>query len=245
MTEKIKKIKQQLSILTHHPLYIKYSLFVIPSVCSLLALLVIFLVTVPQVFKLIEKNQELEQIKQKHQEYRSKAATLDKIDLDYYKSGLNDVLYILPGEKEIPSAINSILDILSTSGLQLTNFSLGASLPGQNNTESFGVRVDVSGNLEQIKNLINASEKSTRLLKIYGISLTNSGKTHLQASIDILVFYSPLDANTKISPDQKISPLSDTEDQLLSQVKQNIDSRNIIPNDSTQNSPTGKDDPFN
>lgn len=245
MTEIVKKIKLSLLLITTYPFYKKYSLIVIPVVCSLFGLLIIVLITVPQVFKIVDKNKELGLIKQKQTEYQAKTAALDKIDLDFYKNGLNNLTQALPSDKDIPSAINSILELLSISGLQLTNFSLGPTLAGPGGSESFSVNLEVNGSLEQIKNLINAQNSSDRLLKIVGLSLTNSASTNLQGSIDILVYYAPLDVNPKIAADQKITPLSDEETQLLNQIEQNLNLSGANPGVEIQDAPTGKDDPFN
>lgn len=244
MDQLMTRFRQFKVIVTKHPLYIKYGVFLFPIVVLLTGILIILLITIPQTLKLIENNTTIDQIKQKKTAYQEKITTLNKIDATLYKSDLNDVLYILPNEKDIPSAINSVLDLLASSGLTLTNFSLGASLPPQNGVESFGVSIEVTGTLEQLKNLISLSEKSSRLVKIVALKINNSN-TSTQTTVDLQIFYAPLDLTVSLDPDQPISLLTDEEKQTLSNIKQNIATIAPMTEETITNTPTGKEDPFN
>lgn len=245
MNEYLIKIRQFKIMISRNPLYLKYSVFVIPFVTLLAALIILLLITIPQSFKLVENNQVLAEVKQKKVDYQTKISTLNKVDTEEYKSDLNDVLYHLPTDKDIPSAINSILDVLSSAGLTLTNFSLGSTTPAKNGTESFGVNIDISGNIIQLKNFIDLADKSSRLMKITDLSINNSTGQDIQASIDLMVFYAPLDTSVKTSAEQKITLLTEEDQKLLANIKQNISSVVPITDQTIINTPTGKDDPFN
>jgi Tfp pilus assembly protein PilO len=244
MDQFIKNIRQFQIIAMKNPLYQKYGMFLVPSVTILVCLIILFLITIPQGFKLVDNNQSLEEIRQKKTDYQSKITTLNKVDTNEYKSYLNDVLTILPNDKDIPSAINSVLDVLSSAGLTLTNFSLGTETKDKSGSQNFAVKIEVSGTLDQLKNFIDLSEKSSRLIKIVGLTINTSLNGASQASLDLLVYFAPLDS-AKTSVDQKITLLSEEDKKVLSEIKQNISS--ITPNNdqTIQSVPTGKDDPFN
>jgi competence protein ComGC len=99
MDQFIKNIRQFQIIAMKNPLYQKYGMFLVPSVTILVCLIILFLITIPQGFKLVDNNQSLEEIRQKKTDYQSKITTLNKVDTNEYKSYLNDVLTILPNFK--------------------------------------------------------------------------------------------------------------------------------------------------
>jgi Tfp pilus assembly protein PilO len=245
MNEYLIKIRQLKIVISRNPLYLKYGVFLIPFVTLLVALIILLLITIPQSFKLIENNQVLAEIKQKKVDYQTKISTLNKVDTEEYKANLNDVLYLLPTDKDIPSAINSILDVLSSSGLTLTNFSLGTATPAKNGAESFAVNIDISGNITQLKNFIELTSKSSRLMKITDLSINNSTGQEIQSSIDLIVFYAPLDTSVKTSAEQKISLLTEDDQKLLADIKQYISNVASVSDQTIINTPTGKNDPFN
>lgn len=244
MNNLIKQLKTQLFILSRNPLYKKYSLYLIPSIVVILAVSILLLLSVPQFFKIGETDKQIKLLQQKQQEYQAKVGVLDKVDLIQYKNWLEDSLYTLPSEKDIPGAITSILQLLATSGLKLDNISLGAETTDKTSS-SFLVKLDLSGTPDQLKSLIAFSDQSPRLIKINGIALNNSSQNSTQASVDILVFYATLDENIKTSADQKVNLVSDNEIELLTQIEKNIESLKNINESTFTESPSGKDDPFN
>lgn len=245
MTDSIKRIRQLILTLTRHPLYTKYGLFIIPGVSVLTAILISLLVTLPQIFKLIENNNQLNEIKQTITARQAKIAALEQVDLDEYKNNLDNVLYTLPSDKEIASAMNSVLELLSASALRMDNFTLGNNLPTSSGAEAYVVSLEVSGTIGQVKDLITISSAAPRLIKINGIDLTSSSGGNVQIGLDVLVFYSPLNA-LKTSPDTKITLLTDDEKKLLTQIEERIKPLKNSPSETTSvESPSGKDDPFN
>ncbi len=246
MDQVLKTFRQYQVIIRRNPLYAKYSLFIIPAITIIISVLILVLVTIPQTFKLIKNNQLVEELKQQKTAYQSKITTLNKVDTTQYKTDLNNVLTILPNEKEIPSAINSILQVISLSGLTLTNFSIGNSGTPINGVENFIVSIDVTGSANQIKELINFADRSSRLIKITSLSLNYGSDGVSQTTIDVLVFYAPLDTSIKTDDSQAITLLSSDDQTLLDKIKQNTQS--ISSSQTTPpilDSPTGKDDPFN
>ncbi len=244
MDQFIKNIRQLQIVAMKNPLYQKYGIFLIPSITILVCLIILFVVTIPQGYKLVENNQSLEEIRQKKATYKTKITTLNKVDTTEYKTYLNNVLTILPNDKDIPSAINSVLDVLSSAGLTLTNFSLGAETKDKNGSQNFAVNIEISGTLDQLKNFIDLSEKSSRLIKIVGLTINTSLNGATQASLDLLVYFAPLDS-IKTSVDQEITLLSDEDKKILSEIKQNTSSIAPTTEQPIQSVPTGKDDPFN
>ncbi len=244
MNNLIKQLKTQFYIYTSHPLYKKYSIYLIPSVIAILAIGIVSFITIPQFFKIGETNNQIEELKQKQQEYQAKVSVLEKIELNQYKTWLEDILYTLPSEKDIPGAITSILQIISSSGLHLDNISLGTATTDKAGS-SFLVKLDVSGTIDQLKSLVSLSDQSPRLIKINGIALNNSSQNSTQATVDVLVFYAALDENVKTSADQKVNLVSDKEKELIAQIEKNIASLKNVSTTTFTESPSGKDDPFN
>lgn len=246
MDQLLKYFRQYQVILSRNPLYAKYNLFFFPVITIIIALLILFLVTIPQTFKLITNNELLEELKQKKTVSQTKIRTLNEVDTSQYKTDLNDVLTILPNEKEIPSAINSILQLISLSGLTLTNFSIGTNGKPINGVENFIVSIDITGSANQIKDLINFTEQSSRLIKITGLNLNYGSDGVSQTSMDVLVFYAPLDTSIKTDNSQTLTLLSPEDQALLDKIKQNTQTVSSAQTDTPiLDGPTGKDDPFN
>jgi hypothetical protein len=67
-----------------------------------------------------------------------------------------------------------------------------------------------------------------------------------QMSMDVLVFYAPLDTSVKSNNDQKIELLTSDEKNIIEQIQQIVgSSQSTSVNEPVIDGPTGKDDPFN
>ncbi len=246
MDQLMKKYRQYQVILSKNPLYNKYSVFIIPAITIIIGLAILFFVTIPQFYKLIANNGQIENLNQQKSIYQDKIGTLNKVDVIEYKTDLNNVLSILPIEKDIPSAINSILQVISLSGMTLTNFAIGSNGTPVNGIENFAVNIEVTGTTDQLKNLINSTSRSPRLIKITSLSMNYGAGSAAQMSMDVLVFYAPLDTSVKSNNDQKIELLTSDEKNIIEQIQQIVgSSQSTSVNEPVIDGPTGKDDPFN
>ena len=241
MNKLTQQLKLSYSQILHHPLYEKYSIFIIPGLTGIIGSLMFIFLTLPQIFKIIAIETQITEITDEQSVNQDRINTLEKIDLNFYKTSLDNSLIALPNDKDIPGAITSILDLLSNSGLKLDNFAFSPSTLKEAGAESLLVKTDVSGTLDQIKNLISISNSSSRLIKIVGIAFSGGQGDTVQASLDLVVFYTPLDiASTQ---DSKIELINEGENKILQLINENNQKINL--NAPLQDVPSGKSDPFN
>lgn len=242
-------IRQQLAkwqiILSKYPSYKKYNVFIIPFVAGLVSLLILIFVTIPQIYRLVEYNKEIDRLLINKEQYQAKIKDLNQIDTDQYKQFLSDILPVLPVEKEIPTAISSMLNQLSSAGLTMTSFSLESGNLVKSGAESFLLKLEVSGSISQIKHLIGLKDQSSRLYQIINYGINNSVTNVSQSNLVVEIFYSPLDTSVKSSPDQKFSALTQEEINLVNRIKLNTQILSVPDTASSSAVKIGKDDPFN
>jgi|SRR3989344_4760312 len=225
------------------PVYVKYNLIIAPAVILVMSLLIIFLVTVPQFYNLLEIYKTIEQLKQKQSFYDSKASSLEKIPEDNYQNYLETALIALPADKDIPGSISQIVSIVGSSGLKLNNISLGNPAVSEGQLNDFTVRLEVGGDFDQVKGFLENSKQIARLNKLQSISITGSpGKTALLAEIVLQVFYQTLPKNIG-SIDEPLPQITDVDLKLLDDIKSKV---GVIKEESVApEGAKGKFDPFN
>lgn len=227
-----------------NPVIQKYQPFVLPVLSVIFCLLLIALVTIPQLLKLLDTFKTLNTITGTQNSLDNKLSALKTINQQDYKTNLDTALIALPSEKDVPGAVDQILIILSGSGLHLDGISFDNSSDKTVPIENYAVRMTVSGDINQLKALFDKTKDSPRIIKINSIE-TGTGPTNvLAATISLLVFYRPLPAS--VNTDSPTVPLiTDSDIKLLERIKLNASTIPTLSQLDVSAIPTGKSDPFN
>lgn len=225
-------------------LFGKYRAFIWPVASILIALLLFIFVIIPQIITLIHTNEVLNQTSGRINALNNKAAALSQINTTNYTNSLNVALAALPTERDLPAAISQIQSLLGKYNLQLedTSFS-GSAIDASKSTtaQSFQIKLDVLGDLGGVKSFANGLKTTPEIIKLTGIDLSGSRGGLVQATITLMVYYqlsTPLSENVE----QPLTPLTQDDIQLLTQLQQNIQSLPYVT--STELGPRGKVNPF-
>ncbi len=226
------------------PVIQKYQPFVLPVLSVVFCLLLLILVTIPQLLKLLETFKTLDGINRTQSVLNTKLSALKTINQEEYNTDLDTALIALPPEKDVPGAVDQILIMLAGSGLHLDGISFDNSSDRTVPIENYAVRMTVSGDINQLKTLFDKTKDSPRIIKINSIE-TGTGPTNaLGATISLLVFYRPLPAS--VNTDSPTVPLiTDSDIKLLERIKLNASTIPTLSQLDVSSIPTGKADPFN
>lgn len=226
-----------------NPILLKYQPFILPVISVIFCLLLLTLVTIPQLLNLIKSFQTLTDLNSKQSQLEDKISQLQKINKDSYKTNLETALIALPPEKDVPGAVDQILIMLSGSGLSLDGISFDNSTDSTVQTANYAIKLTISGNNSQFRAFIDRTRTSPRIIKINSIETGLGPSNLLQATISLLVFYQPLPTN--ISTNNTSVPLtSDNDFKLLERIKDNASTIPTLSQLDITNVPTGKSDPF-
>lgn len=227
-----------------NPVVLKYQPFILPVISVVFCLLLLGLVTVPQLLGLIQTFGKLDEIKTQQNSLDSKISQLKKIDQEQYKEALETALIALPPEKDVPGALDQVLIMLSGSGLHLDGVTFDNSTDSTVKTENYAIRLSVSGDINQLRAFIEKTKDAPRIIKINSIE-TSTGPTNvLGATLSVLVFYHPLPTNVNTSS-AEIPLVTDSDRKLLEKIQENASTIPTLSQLDMTNIQTGKTDPFN
>lgn len=232
-------IKEQLEnsgILTN-PYYIQYNRYIIPGAVAVIALLIAVLVTVPQLFRLFETYETIGELTRQREFYREKAASLQNMNLSEYQSDLDVALIALPVDKDIPGVTGEVLSALSGSGTSLDGITFSNSPTESEKVEEFGMRVDVSGTQDTIKNFLDRIKVTPRIIKLSSIETGKGRDGQISASIGLVTLYQQLPGNIG-AVDEPLSQVSKEDAQILADIKARARSIPTI-NSSGSSAPAG------
>lgn len=235
---------------------IKYKRILVPTASGVIAALVVTLVLVPQVLSYFSTNQEIAKVSSQAVVLEIKAEELEGLDSSNFDAGLKTVSAVLPSDPDIPSAIVHLEDLISKSGLRLNQIEYLPSNAAQ--TNNFRLVIKAGGSLTSIRSFLLSLRNAPRIYQIETITL-HKGSESTDVEIPITVYFGEIKSRS-VSPADPFSPLTDSEQELLSQLVSATSYRvNIDPTQATASAatpgvfvpvvdvssvPLGKIDPF-
>lgn len=224
-------------------IYQKYQFLIVPVIATIVCTLLLVFILLPQISNSFTTNKNLEVAQNKYNELNKKIKTLEEVDVASYKEGITTALTAVPSDKDIPGSINQLLFMMNNSELKLINIVISTTGTPVKSLSSFNAKLDVEGDLTQIKDFITQIKKAPRIIELNGVDLSTGKDNKAQASLALLVFYQEI-SNNLGDVEKVVNPLNDTDKQTLSTISEN--SKNIS-SDLTPilNGPRGKEDPFN
>lgn len=201
----------------------KYQLYFWPAIGILISALLFLLFIMPQIFRIYEDNNKIEEIERRTSQLQAKAQVLNAINLSEYKDYFSKLAIILPPEAEVISAITQIQSVAIVTNVQISE--IVTSLPPNNDTgNSFAISLNISGNLQSINEFITRLKSAPRVITIKGIDLSSQkSKSDYLANFNISVYYQK--PNTQLtSLEQEIVLLSESEKEKLQLIDQSIKS---------------------
>lgn len=219
--------------------YSTYKLYIFPAIVGLSGIFLIVFAIYPQTAKLISNQKKSEDLMSRYIILSDKVSALESYNQEDLAEKMKAVLNVFPREQDFADAFTVLPQLISGSGFIVTSISLENS-SDDGSVNSFGMRMDLSGNMNFFQNLLNNLEYSPRLLKINSIDISSnpaSGATSVSLGLQVLYASIPADAGT---PDSPLPALSQKDEDLLGKLKQ----INIVLPKSALTSPRGKINPF-
>lgn len=215
-----KILKDQLvssGILTN-PLYIRYKQYLVPAIVLIIATLITVLVTVPQFLRLFETFKRINDLTEQREFYRTKVAELEQIDQETFQEDLDTALLALPVEKNITGVAGELLAALSGSGMSLDGISFSNSPPESQKVEEFGLKVDVTGTEEQLKNFLERVKLTPRMIKMTSLEVGKARDTRISAGVGFVTLYQQLPSNIG-AVDEPVPVISQESLEVLANIK--------------------------
>lgn len=238
MTEKIKELLK------------KYRFFGWPLWSIIVSLLLLFFLVMPQIFAYLDTNKLINDTEQRAIALNTKAKTLASINTDGYQSNLDLALTVLPENRDIPTTIGQIQTLVGQSGMQLgtvgvtgaDNASVGGSSDSSSGAQSYDVKIDVIGSIDQLNALFEALNNGPEIMKLNGMDLSVSGKGLVDANLNIITYFQGPPAVLG-DIEKPIEGLTKDEIDSLTKIQKQV-SPATITSTSVNLPPRGKTDPF-
>jgi len=198
--------------------YLTYRLYIFPIVVAVASLGLIVLIIIPQISSLISNQKVGDQLSHRFKTLEVKAKDLETYDSLDLSQKVSYALSAFPAEKDFINVIGLIQNLVSQSGFTVINLALGSQSSKALNTDSYTIKLEVSGSKILAANLFSSIESSTRIMKIDNIEISNAQNSQAtDILININVLYSPSPASFG-SIDSPLPKLSQKDEDLLAKL---------------------------
>lgn len=220
----------------------KYRVLFIPLVALVIAILVSVLVTVPQIFKLLDTFKTIDELSVKKTSLGQKVSDLEAVNIAEYRKNLDTALVALPADKDIPGVMSEILVSLGGSGMKLNGITFSNSPVESDVAQEFTVTIDALGSEASLKNFLERVTLAPRLIKLVSINVGLSSGNNVNATVSFATFYQTL-PNTIGAVDEQLPKPGKEDTQILADIETKIRQFPKVPQEATA-STKGKLDPF-
>lgn len=224
--------------------YLKYKLFIFPTVVTLSCLILLGFIIVPQLLSLVGNQGVAEDLLDKSKFLETKAQTLKNYDEMDLKRKVDALLVAYPTDKDFANVLQVLQNITSKYNFVITNFSLGGGNEALAGSQSYGVKIDILGPKDFFSLLLKEIESSTRVMRVGSINISQSKDTQsIDAGVTVLVLYSA--APTAFgNVDTELPEISASDEEIIAKLSANLGPAFSVNQQPTVSIPTGKANPF-
>lgn len=221
--------------------YLKYKIFVIPFIVSLVCLIIIIFVIIPQILEFFSEREKIRIVMNRIDLLNNKAIELGKIDETKLKQDLTTTLIVMPTDRDIPQAMAVLENLITKSNLSLKSTSYGASSTS-GGPNSFSLTVSLVGSVASTRFFLNSLSEGSRIFNVESISLRLQPQgSDVSVDIPLNVFYQSVPTKT-LTLDQPVAKIDTKEDNLINNLSKFTLQQ---PSSATTAAiPVGKADPF-
>ncbi|MDD2823296.1 MAG: type 4a pilus biogenesis protein PilO [Candidatus Daviesbacteria bacterium] len=221
--------------------YLKYRIYIIPSVVGFICLAIIIFVIIPQMMDFFKDKEKADLVLNRIELLNKKSSELESLDQTKLEQDLVTALTVLPTGRDVPQAMAVLQELVAKSNLTLKSTSYSSSAKTANQ-ENFSFAISVAGSLPATRNFLNSLQDAARLFKVESIALKfQSGEGSLVADIPLSVYYQAA-PSTVLTMDQPIAEITEKENTLIQSLsKYKIQS---VAESSASSTPLGKVDLF-
>lgn len=225
--------------------YQTYKLYIFPIAVVLASLILIFLIILPQTIQLVKDSQTEKDFSTKSKFLETKASELENYDQEDLVRKVDYALSALPAEKDFVNIIGTIQSLTSQAGFNITSFGLNQSAVADKstNSQSFVVKVEVSGSRVLLPTLLNNIESAPRIMRINSLDIAGGNRDTVNVNLEIAVLFAPAPKEFG-SIDSPIPTLSEKDEEVLVRLSQSYIPAPSVDTSSPVSVPTGKSNPF-
>ena len=216
-------------------LKLNYKTLIYPSAVGLASLIIIIFVIVPQLQSFLSGQDDLKLKQARLNTLEVKAKELESFDQDAYTEKLLNAFYYLPVDKDYSNIIGIFRELTASAGMSLTSLHPGSATA----ESSYLVKADIVGQVSSLGAMLEAIEKSPRVMKLESVETSTSTSGLLNATLTVSVYYA--------SPPQSLGAV-DAPLPKLTEGDQVVLSSLIPPSAQSSSTtiilPSGKSNPF-
>lgn len=220
--------------------YLNYRLYIFPVIVVLSCLILIIFVIYPQITKLVQ-NQKLQgQILNKSKFLDAKVEALEGYDSADLNQKVNFAINSYPTEQDFVSAIGVLQNLATQSGFNIVSINLGSGSNKAGNTQSYTLRLDISGPQTLIPLLLSNIEDSPKLMRVNSLDSGGGSQGAISLNVDILYAPAPKEFGNVDSP---LPELSQKDQEIMTKLAKTGASVFQLQT-ASQLGPRGKANPF-
>lgn len=192
-----------------------YKMYIFPAVVALSSLFLIIFVIYPQTAKLISNQTKISDLTGKLELLETKVSALESYDEKDLSKKLELALAVFPAEKDLGRVFSLLQETVLRSGFTVTGMSLSGNSQKTENTDSLGVKLEMSGDRALFQTLLRNLENTSSLIRVKSIDVVSARSvTGLDVLLLVDVLYSVLPQDFgKI--DSPLPSLSQKDEELL------------------------------
>ncbi len=198
--------------------YQTYKLYIFPAGVILSSLILIAFIIYPQVNSLLTGQKTKAQFLERSKFLEAKAQTLQNYASEDLNIKVEYALNSYPVEKDLITGIGLIQNITAGLGFSIKGMTLGPGTLKVSNSQSYGMKLDLSGPAALLPSLLTNIENSPRLMRVTSLETTAGGdRQAVSVGINVDVLYATAPQNFG-SIDSAVPQLSAKDEQILAKI---------------------------
>lgn len=194
--------------------YLNYRLYIFPAVVALSSLFLIVFAIYPQTVKLLDNRRLAEELINKSKFLETKVAALESYDEEDLSRKVGLVISSYPADKDFGNILGVLQQQARQFGFDIVSASLGSTAGKLENTESYEVKLEITGMRTLLSSFLNNLENSARLIRVKSIDVSSVSTSALGVTLSVEVLYAKT-PQTFGSADSPLPTLSQKDEDML------------------------------
>lgn len=202
--------------------------FLLPILVVFLILVVTAFVLKPRLEVMAKSHQQLIKDKKVLADLTKKLAALEGLAKVEFSEKTEIALAVLPAEKDVPSNLSVIKTVALNNGLIVNGITISEvgeinalasdiKLKKEAILPSFKLNVNLTGNLETIKNFISQIQSTAPLMEVKNVSLSQKKTESPETKMEIEAYFLPF-PKTLGKPEQQLMVITSGEEKIFSRI---------------------------
>ena len=166
-------------------LKLHYKTIIYPLTVGIASLVLIIFVIIPQLQGFITGQDDLKTKQARLDVLEVKAKELESFNQEAYTEKLLNAFYYLPVDKDYSNIIGIFRELTASAGMSLNSLHPGSG-PAAN---SYSVKADIVGQVSSLGAMLEAIEKSPRVMKLESVETSTPTSGLLNATLTVSVYY--------------------------------------------------------